>query len=316
MPNYKNDLNLQLQNLMTGALWEAFADNKTVEVIINPDNSLWVEKLGEELKYLGDISPYTTRSIINLVSGYHQIETNANNPICECEFPIDNSRFEGLIPPIVANPCFCLRKKASAIFRLEKYIENNIMTEHQFSVITEAVKNHQNILIVGGTGSGKTTLVNAVIAKMTELFPNERVAIIEDTGEIQCAAKDSIQMRSTVDLSMTKLLKATLRLRPDRILVGEVRGEEALDLLDAWNTGHPGGIATLHANSAQAGLSRLKGLVTRNKSCPKNVESIIGEAVNVVVHIARDKKEGRKVKDIIRVLGFDSSKNQYQFEHI
>ena len=141
--------------------------------------------------------------------------------------------------------------------------------------------------MIGGTGSGKTTLVNAIINEMVICDPMERVFIIEDTGEIQCAAENFVQYHTSLEVPMTALLKATLRMRPDRILVGEVRGAEALDLLDAWNTGHEGGAATLHANNAAAGLARLRSLITRNESAPAEIEPLIGEVVHVVVHIAR-----------------------------
>ena len=177
------------------------------------------------------------------------------------------------------------------------------MTAEQCASIKTAIREHRNILVIGGTGSGKTTLVNAVINEMVAEFPSERVFIIEDTGEIQCAAANFVQYHTTVEVTMTMLLKTTLRMRPDRILVGEVRGEEALDLLDAWNTGHPGGAATLHANSATEGLTRLKSLVSRNKSAPSEIEPLIGEAVHVVISIART-PEGRRIQEIVEVSGY------------
>jgi type IV secretion system protein VirB11 len=133
--------------------------------------------------------------------------------------------------------------------------------------------------------------------------PTERVFIIEDTGEIQCAAENHVQYHTSLDVSMTALLNPTLRMRPDRILVGEVRGPEALDLLDAWNTGHEGGAATLHANNATAGLARLRSLITRNPAAPAEIEPLIGEVVHIVVHIART-PEGRRIQEILEVSGY------------
>jgi P-type conjugative transfer ATPase TrbB len=179
------------------------------------------------------------------------------------------------------------------------------MTTAQRDVLKHAVASHRNILIVGGTGSGKTTLVNAIINEMVTSDPTERIFIIEDTGEIQCAAENFVQYHTSLDVSMTALLRATLRMRPDRILVGEVRGPEALDLLDAWNTGHEGGAATLHANNPAAGLVRLKSLITRNESAPADIEPLIGEVVHIVVHIART-PEGRSVQEIIEVSGYEN----------
>lgn len=177
------------------------------------------------------------------------------------------------------------------------------MTTAQNDAIRAAVVAHRNILVVGGTGSGKTTLVNAIINEMVLHDSTERIFIIEDTGEIQCAAENFVQYHTTLEVPMTTLLKTTLRMRPDRILVGEVRGAEALDLLDAWNTGHEGGAATLHANNAAAGLARLKSLISRNESAPSEIEPLIAEAVHVVVHIART-PEGRRIEEILEVIGY------------
>lgn len=128
--------------------------------------------------------------------------------------------------------------------------------------------------MTGGTGSGKTTLINAIIHEMILINPDERIFILEDTGEIQCTAQNFVQYHTTLDVDMTQLLKTTLRMRPDRILVGEVRGAEALDLLDAWNTGHEGGAATLHANDALSGLTRLESLISRNNHAPAAIRVV------------------------------------------
>ena len=165
------------------------------------------------------------------------------------------------------------------------------------------LKDHKNILVIGGTGTGKTTLTNAIIHEMVLCDPDERIFIMEDTGEIQCAAENFIQYHTTLEVSMTKLLKTTLRMRPDRIIVGEVRGPEALDLLMAWNTGHEGGVATLHANNAKAGLDRLAMLISMHPDSPTPIEPLIGKAVNIVVHIAKT-PEGRRVREIIEVSGY------------
>ena len=244
------------------------------------------------------------------IAGFYSKELTAENPILECEFPIDGSRFAGQIPPIVSHPTFTIRKRAISIFSLENYVENSIMTQKQYETIVSAVGSHKNILVIGGTGSGKTTLVNAVIQKMVDLNPAERPVIIEDTGEIQCTAKNYVQFHTTSSVSMTDLLKTTLRMRPDRILVGEVRGPEALDLLMAWNTGHPGGAATLHANDAKSGLDRLATLITMSDHAPDQIEKLISEVVDVVICISRT-ADGRKIKEIISVEGYNSQANEY-----
>ncbi|PKD39854.1 P-type conjugative transfer ATPase TrbB [Methylomonas sp. Kb3] len=294
---------VKLERDLGPLILSALADPRTVEVMLNADGKLWQERLGDKMKCIGTLSMSKGEAIIKTIAGFHGKEITRLKPILEGEFPLDGSRFAGQLPPIVPAPTFAIRKKAVAIFPLEKYVSDGIMSSKQFEAITKAVKDHKNILVVGGTGSGKTTLVNAIINKMVEFDPTERVFIIEDTGEIQCAAENYVQYHSTIDVPMTQLLKTTLRMRPDRILVGEVRGPEALDLLMAWNTGHEGGTATLHANNAKSGLDRLAMLISMHPESPRPIEPLIGEAVHVVVYIAKT-QEGRRIQEIIEVSGY------------
>ncbi|HBD9290074.1 TPA: P-type conjugative transfer ATPase TrbB [Legionella pneumophila] len=303
----------KLRRDLGGLIETALSDPKTVELMLNADGKIWQERLGETMRCIGSISNARAESIIKTVAGFHGKEVTRFKPILEGELPLDGSRFAGQLPPVVSNPTFAIRKKAISVFTLDEYVQSEIMTAAQCKVIKKAVSNHRNILVIGGTGSGKTTLVNAIINEMVRSAPEERVFIIEDTGEIQCSAENCVQYHTTIDVSMTQLLKTTLRMRPDRILVGEVRGSEALDLLDAWNTGHEGGAATLHANNALAGLHRLKSLITRNPAAPAEIEPLIGEAVHCVVHIART-PQGRRVEEIISVNGFENG--QYQIEKL
>jgi len=217
------------------------------------------------------------------------------------------------LPPVVASATFAIRKKAIKIFTLEQYVEASVLSPKYCAVIKDAVRKHRNILVIGGTGSGKTTLINAIINEMVMQNPDERIVILEDTGEIQCAAQNFVQYHTTLDVDMTQLLKTTLRMRPDRILVGEVRGPEALDLLDAWNTGHEGGAATLHANDAMSGLNRLQSLISRSPSAPKEIMPLIAEAVDMVVHITCT-AHGRKIQQVIEVQGF--KRGSYQIKKL
>jgi P-type conjugative transfer ATPase TrbB len=299
----KDRAKFKLERDMGPELLAALNDPKTVEIMLNADGKIWQERLGEKMECIGTLRVAQAQAIIETIAGFHGKEVTRSKPILEGEFPLDGSRFAGQLPPIVSAPTFAIRKKAVAIFTLDQYVSSGIMTPEQRQVLIDAVALHRNILVIGGTGSGKTTLVNAIINQMVVNDPTERVFIIEDTGEIQCIAKNHVQYHTTPDVSMTALLKATLRMRPDRILVGEVRGAEALDLLDAWNTGHEGGAATLHANNAIAGLARLRSLITRNKAAPTEIEPLIGEVVHVVVHIARV-NGGRRIQEIIKVSGY------------
>jgi type IV secretion system protein VirB11 len=247
------------------------------------------------------------RGIVKTVAGYHGRELTRSNPTIECEFPLDGSRFAGQIPPVVSEVVFAIRKKAVSVFTLQDYVVKGIMTAAQSACIQDAVARRRNILVIGGTGSGKTTLVNAVIEHIVTIDPDVRLVIIEDTAEIQCSAKNYIQYHTSAEVSMTQLLRITLRMRPDRIIVAEVRGPEALDLLMAWNTGHEGGAATLHANDARAGLSRLAMLISMHPDSPKPIEPLIGDAVHLIVHIART-PEGRRVEEIIEVKGYENGR--------
>jgi P-type conjugative transfer ATPase TrbB len=293
----------KLERDMGPLLLAALHDPKTLEVLLNADGRLWQERLGEPMRCFGTLRPAQGEAIIRTVASCLGKTVTASMPIVEGELPLDGSRFAGQLPPVVTAPTFAIRKKAIAIFTLDDYVVAGIMSRKHYDAIRAAVRNHRNILVSGGTGSGKTTLVNAIINEMVLCDPVERVCIIEDTGEIQCNAENYVQYHTTLEVSMTALLKVILRMRPDRILVGEVRGAEALDLLDAWNTGHEGGAATLHANNPHAGLTRLKSLISRNDSAPSDIEPLIGEAVHLVVHIARV-PEGRLVQEVIEISGY------------
>lgn len=292
---------------------QALTDPKTVEIMLNADGVLWQERLGEGMHQIGTMNPTRAEAVMRVIASCLDTEVSRDAPILEGELPLDGSRFAGWLPPIVSAPTFAVRKKASAIFKLSQYVEQGIMSERQKEAIQQAVHDHKNILVIGGTGSGKTTLCNSIIDEVSAQFPDERIFIIEDTGEIQCSAVNSVQFNTSLGADMTQLLKTTLRGRPDRILVGEVRGAEALDLLDAWNTGHEGGIATLHANNAAAGLDRLRSLITRNPCSPADIEPLIGEVVHIVIHIARS-PEGRRIEEILQVSGY--SKGSYNLQKL
>lgn len=303
----------KLERDLGSLLLSALRDPETVEIMVNADGRIWQEKLGQKIQHIGHLQSAQAEAIIKTVAGFHGKEVTRHNPIIEGEFPVDNSRFAGQLPPIVTSPTFAIRKKAIKIHTLEQYVETGVLSPKHSEVIKDAVRKHRNILVIGGTGSGKTTLINAIIHEMVLNDPDERIFILEDIGEIQCAAQNFVQYHTTLDVNMTQLLKTTLRMRPDRILVGEVRGPEALDLLDAWNTGHEGGAATLHANDALSGLTRLESLISRNPSAPNEIMPLISDAVDIVVHITRT-PSGRKIQQIIEVQGY--KKGSYQIRQL
>ncbi|OQW33701.1 MAG: conjugal transfer protein TrbB [Nitrospira sp. HN-bin3] len=303
-PSTRERARRMIERDMGALLLDTLNDACTVEVMLNADGRLWCERLGQGMECIGRFPAARAEAIIKTVAGFHRKEITRQSPYLDGEFPLDGSRFAAQIPPIVPAPAFAIRKRALAVFRLDQYVEQGIMTERQRDVLLNAIKTRRNILVVGGTGSGKTTLVNALIDSMMDAFPHLRVFIFEDTAEIQCRADNCVQYHTTVDVTMAKLLKISMRMRPDTILVGEVRGPEALDLLMAWNSGHEGGIATLHANNARAGLSKLALYISMNQDYPKPIEPLIAEAVQVLVHITRC-AEGRRVEDILEVQGYE-----------
>ena len=243
----------------------------------------------------------------NVASFYDKIATS-ECPFVEEVLPLDGSRFAGQLPPIVIAPTFAIRKKPSHIISLDKYVSSGVITKKERAIIDKAVAAHRNILVVGGTGSGKTTLTNAVIKQMVDNNPTERPVIIEDTGEIQCKAQNYVSYLTTSTTSMADLLRIILRMRPDRVIVGEVRGSEALDLLDTWNVGHAGGIATIHANNPMLALRRLKSCVSRNSNAPADIEAYIADVLDVIIHIEKDdsNKAGRSISSIMNVIGFEN----------
>ncbi|EEX47769.1 P-type conjugative transfer ATPase TrbB [Jonquetella anthropi E3_33 E1] len=286
---------------MGPTLRKAMADPEIVEVMLNPDGVVWVDRLGSGMSPLCEMAEAPAMQFLGTVA--HMLETSINhaNPKVEGELPGDGSRVEGLIPPIVQKPSFCLRKKASSVFPLDDYIEQDRITAHQAEVLRQAIKDRKNILVVGGTGSGKTTFCNAMLREIKNLTPAHRLVILEDTVELQCTMENHLSMRTTTTLSMRDLLKITMRTRPDRIIVGEVRDGSALDLLKAWNTGHPGGLSTVHANSAKAGLLRLEQLISEVSQA--KMRDLIAEAINICVFLQRDVTVGPKITEVLSVKG-------------
>lgn len=268
----------------------------TIEVIVNPDGRVWAERVGRGREFAGfRLEPTETERAIRLIATLTGAEVTRDRPIVSAELPPRGERFEGLLPPVVRAPCFAIRKPASQIISLDDYVASGVINDAQRSELKRAITDHANIIVAGGTGSGKTTLANALLAEIAAL--DERVVILEDTRELQCAAEDVVALRTQPgSVTLSDLVRSTLRLRPDRIVVGEVRGPEALDLLKAWNTGHPGGIATLHANSARAALARLEQLAMEASTSPPT--ALIAEAVDLVVFIERGGPAGRRISEI------------------
>jgi len=293
-----------LRTAMGPLIAAALADPDVVEVMLNPDGSLWVDRLSTGRAPTGEtLSAADGERIIRLVAAHVGVEVHRDRPLLSAELPETGERFEGVLPPASPAPAFALRKRAVGVIPLEDYVRDGVLAEGQADFLRSAVRERQNILVAGGTSTGKTTLANALLAEIAAT--DDRVLVLEDTVELQCVAKDHVPLRTRPGVvSMTELVRATMRLRPDRVVVGEVRGGEALDLVKVWGTGHPGGIATVHAGSAQGALLRLEQLILEVAITPPR--ALIAEAVNVVVFIA-GRGRARKVRTVARVTGFDSN---------
>jgi P-type conjugative transfer ATPase TrbB len=282
----------------------AIDDPKITEIIINDDGRVWFEAYGKGMHEAGlSFGSSQVESLIGTVAAALGTVANAGNPIIEGELPIGGIRFEGLLPPVARKPCCVMRKPAQVLYTLDDYVRDGILSATYAEILRGAIDRRLNILIAGGTGSGKTTLAGALINEMVARSdPNERYVIIEDTLEIRCRARNLVQLHTAEGADMTRLVRTTMRLRPDRIIIGEVRGGEALALLKAWTTGHPGGVTTIHANSATAALIRLSSLV-QEVGVPPQPE-LIAETINLIAFIVRT-PTGRQVTELARLTGYE-----------
>nr|WP_089851194.1 MULTISPECIES: P-type conjugative transfer ATPase TrbB [Rhodobacterales] len=275
-------------------------DPMIVEVMLNPDGRLWIDRLSEGLADSGKtLSAADGERIVRLVAHHVGVEVHSQSPRVSAELPETGERFEGLLPPVVAAPAFAIRKPAVAVFTLDDYVSAGIMTPTQAEALRQAVATRANILVAGGTSTGKTTLTNALLAEVAKT--SDRVVIIEDTRELQCAAPNLVAMRTKDGVaSLSDLVRSSLRLRPDRIPIGEVRGAEALDLLKAWGTGHPGGIGTIHAGTGIGALRRLEQLI--QEAVVTVPRAMIAETIDFVAVLA-GRGSARRLAELARVKG-------------
>jgi type IV secretion system protein VirB11 len=275
-------------------------DPSIVEVMLNPDGRLWIDRLSEGLADTGErLSPADGERIVRLVAHHVGAEVHAGSPRVSAELPGTGERFEGLLPPVVAAPTFAIRKPAVAVFGLQDYVAAGIMTADQAEILRRAVADRRNILVAGGTSTGKTTLTNALLAEVSKSA--DRVVLIEDTRELQCSAPNLVAMRTKDGVAtLSDLVRSSLRLRPDRIPIGEVRGAEALDLLKAWGTGHPGGVGTIHAGTAIGALRRLEQLI--QEAVVTVPRALIAETIDLVA-VLSGRGSRRRLAELARVHG-------------
>ena len=275
-------------------------DPAVIEVMLNPDGRLWLDRLGEGVSDTGlSLTAADGERIVRLVAHHVGAEVHAGAPRVSAELPETGERFEGLLPPVVAAPAFAIRKPAVAVFTLDDYVAAGIMSTAQAETLREGVAARANILVAGGTSTGKTTLTNALLAEVAKT--DDRVVIIEDTRELQCAAPNLVAMRTKDGVaSLSDLVRSSLRLRPDRIPIGAVRGAEALELLKAWGTGHPGGVGTIHAGSAIGALRRMEQLI--QEAVVTVPRALIAETIDIVA-VLSGRGSARRLSELARVKG-------------
>lgn len=308
--NHRNHGLIRAEQMLRSAFGDAIGalllDPAVVEVMLNPDGRLWVDRIRHGLADTGHrLPPADAERIIRLVAHGVGAEVHACAPVVSAELPTSGERFEGLLPPVAQSPCFSIRKAAAAVFELGDYVAAGIMTAGEAKLLAGSVAERRNILVAGGTSTGKTTLTNALLAEVAR--SDDRVVLIEDTRELQCLTPNLVALRTKSGVaSLSDLVRSALRLRPDRIPIGEVRGAEALDLVKAWGTGHPGGIGTIHAGSAMGALRRLEQLILEVVVTPPR--ALIAETINVIAVLSGRGSE-RRLTELALVDGLTADGN-------
>lgn len=289
-----------LRTALGQALLARLEDPAVGEVMLNPDGRVWIDRfdvglVDAELTVL----PADAERVLRLVAHHVGAEIHAGRPRLSAELPGSGERFEGLVAPLARAPTFSIRKPASLVFKLDDYVASGVMGAREGQVLAQAVADRANILVAGPTSSGKTTLVNALLAQIA--LGEDRVILLEDLRELQCAAPNQVALRTCEGLaSLTDLVRSALRLRPDRIIIGEVRGPEALDLIKAWGTGHPGGVGTLHAGSALGALLRLEQLI--QEAVITAPRGLIADTIDLIA-VLTGRGKARRLTELVRVEG-------------
>ena len=299
-----------------GLLDSIISDDTITEVMINGPENVFIEQKGRLFKLDKQFeSQRRLEDIIQRIVGLAGREVNQANPICDTRLP-DGSRVNVVLPPIaLCGPTVTIRKFSKTPMTIERLISYGSLTQEIADKLELLVKAKYNIFVCGGTGSGKTTFLNA----LSNYIPrDERVITIEDSAELQITKVDNLVSLETRNanasgagqITIRDLIKSSLRMRPERIVVGEVRGGEALDMLQAMNTGHDGSLSTGHANSTQDMLSRLETMVLQGAAgLPlEAIRQQIASAVDIIIHLSRLRDKSRKTMEITEVLGYEDGK--------
>lgn len=314
-----------MKSALGGAIGELLDDDAVEEVRVNPDGRLWYAKDGRRICHEHTLDVSTRARVIKIVADHVGEIADKDNPSFPAELPESGYRFHAVLPPESPDgPTFVIRKKTSLRLNLDDYVASGQLTTEQRDIIVKAIHDRDNIAIVGGTNTGKTTFANAMLRELGRV--TGRVITIEDTLELQVEADEVVRLRTVrnreqITRSMTHLLRDTLRMTPDRLIVGEVRGPEVMDMLDAWNTGHPGGLCTIHANSAKEALERIEDLLVQGGFLP--VPRKIARTIQLIVSIGfvsidtpEGRKSARRVREVLRVAGIEAGPAGHEYKFV
>src|SRR6202140_5112565 len=312
-----------LETAMGPTIAGLLKDPDVIEIRCNADGKIYADWFDKPSSWTGQrlASDMGTQVVCIVADAVDQIVgPAANRYILDAEFPCQGFRFHGDLPPVVPAPCFNIRKRPPRIISLEEYGVAGIMTEGQRQVIVRAVHERRNILVVGGTKTGKTTLTNSIIDELKDL--HQRVATIENVLELEIRTQEWHSYRVIAGVhDAAQLVEGCLRVAPDRIIVGEVRGLEINSMLEAWGTGHPGGVCTIHSDTATPiqALRRVDTLLRKANQVP--IPELIADTINMNVPIqamAYSTPQGtrfrRLVPEVVNVLGFEHGK--YALERV
>jgi pilus assembly protein CpaF len=295
-------------------------DDSISEIMGNPDASWWYERNGivqQDTRICFDAGKL--RAGLEVIANQLEKKLDEDNPILHAQLP-DGSRLAAVIPPVVRPaPALTIRKFPSRHFTVDDLIARGTLTQPLAEFLAQQIRSGKTLLISGGTSTGKTTVLRALASAIPE---DQRIVVIEDTSELHLHKPNLLAVECQTDTFKTNinfddLLKSALRWRPDRIILGEVRGIEARTLLDSLNTGHSGSLATIHANSAEKALHRFAALVMRNhaQATFADTEAEIAEAVDFVVHVER--QPGRRViREVLALRGYDRDLKRFQIEPV
>ena len=298
-------------------------DPEVNEVYINQDYSLRIDTISGRRKTDVILTSDTVARICKSIAGINRQVITEKNPELGVEIRLLQVRAQIMFPPIISRPTFFLRKKPRQIFSLEDYQAQGALSEKYYEIIVDCIKRRKNIIVAGATGSGKTTFLNAILKKLSEINPEHRLVILEDLPELQCSSDDVQYMTTsgnrTTSVTMQDLVFISMRLSPQRILIGEVRDKSAYDVLKAWNTGHPGGFCTIHADGCHDAFIRLELLVKEadTGSSTRDIKALIGSTVGVVISIQKvvqNNATTRVVEEIIAVKGYDAEQDCYDYD--